>query len=347
MRRGWRSNISKMKKRHKNIPFFIPHEGCGFRCSFCSQTKITGVCRSAEQTAEECRELEKTAEAALTTLGGDDSAEIAFFGGSFTGIERERMVSLLETAGKYIGGRITGIRLSTRPDYIDGEICGILKAHGVTAVELGIQSVSDRVLDLNRRGHHADVSEKACYLLKENGFLLTGQMMCGLYGSTREDELDTAEAIVRWGCDSARIYPTVVFAGTELMTLTERGEYTPLSTEEAVSRAADCASVFVKNGVRILRIGLHSSENLAEAPFGAKHPALGELVMSEIYYKEIRNALGGVGGNAVVYVPSGCISKAVGQHRANAVRLEKETGKRLLFREDKELSEYRIRIETN
>lgn len=336
-----------MKARHKNIPFFIPHEGCGFRCIFCSQTKITGVCRSAEQTAGECKELEKTVEASIATLHDGDSAEIAFFGGSFTGIERDRMLSLLETAEKYIGDRITGIRLSTRPDYIDSEICGILKAHGVTAVELGIQSVSDRVLDLNRRGHHADVSEKACYLLKENGFLLTGQMMCGLYGSTCEDELDTARAIVRWGCDSARIYPTVVFSGTELMTLTEQGEYTPLSTGESVSRAADCASVFVKNGVRILRIGLHSSENLAEAPFGAKHPALGELVMSEIYYKEIKNALSSIGGNAVVYVPCGCVSKAVGQHRANAIRLENETGKSLSFREDKRLPEYKIRIETN
>ena len=336
-----------MKTRHKNIPFFIPHEGCGFRCIFCSQTKITGVCRSAEQTAEECRELAETVEASLMTLHDGDSAEIAFFGGSFTGIERERMISLLETAEKYIGDRITGIRLSTRPDYIDGEICEILKAHGVTAVELGIQSVSDRVLDLNRRGHHSDVSEKACYLLKENGFLLTGQMMCGLYGSTREDEVDTAGAIVRWGCDSARIYPTVVFSGTELMTLTKQGKYTPLTTEEAVSRAADCASVFVKNGVKILRIGLHSSENLAEAPFGAKHPALGELVMSEIYYKEIRDALGGAGDNVVVYVPLGCVSKAVGQHRANAVRLENETGKRLSFREDKSLPEYKIRIEKN
>ena len=108
-----------------------------------------------------------------------------------------------------------------------------------------------------------------------------------------------------------------------------------------------CASVFVKNGVKILRIGLHSSENLAEAPFGAKHPALGELVMSEIYYKEIRDALGGAGDNVVVYVPLGCVSKAVGQHRANAVRLENETGKRLSFREDKSLPEYKIRIETN
>lgn len=345
MRRVWRSNISKMKAKHKNIPFFIPHEGCGFKCIFCSQTKITGVCRTAAQIENECGELRNTIEASLATLG-ENTAEIAFFGGSFTGIEPKRMISLLDTASAYIGDRITGIRLSTRPDYIDSEICGILKSYGVTAVELGIQSTSDKVLAASKRGHTSDVSEKACYLIKENGFLLTGQMMCGLPCSSPEDEVATAEAIVRWKCDSTRIYPTVVFEGTELYRMTLDGRYAPLTAEDAVKRAADCAVVFIKSGVKLLRIGLHSSENLKDAPYGAAHPALGELVMNEIYYRLIRPALdGGKGEKPTVYVPKGAISKAVGQHRKNALRLERETGKKLVFAEDGSLEEYMIRIE--
>ncbi len=334
-----------MKAKHKNIPFFIPHEGCGFECIFCSQTKITGVCRTKRQIDEECAALRDTVEEALGTLG-ENKVEIAFFGGSFTGIERERMVALLEAASGYIGDKITGIRLSTRPDYIDGEICRILKSYGVTAVELGIQSVSDRVLECNKRGHTAYVSEKACYLVRENGFLLTGQMMCGLYGSSRDDEVETAKAIVRWGCDSSRIYPTVVFEGTVLYRLALSGKYAPLDMADAVSRAADCAEIFINNGVEILRIGLHSSENLAKAPFGAAHPALGELVMSEVYYRKILPKLLNVSGDyAVVFVPPGCISKAVGQKRSNLRRLENETKKRIVFREDGELAEYNIRVE--
>jgi len=334
-----------MKAKHKNIPFFIPHEGCGFECIFCSQTKITGVCRTKRQTEEECDALRAAVEASLDTLG-ENKAEIAFFGGSFTGIERERMIALLKTACGYIGDKITGIRLSTRPDYIDGEICRILKDYGVTAVELGIQSVSDRVLEANKRGHTAGVSEKACYLVRENGFLLTGQMMCGLYGSDRCDEVETAKDIVKWGCDSARIYPTVVFEGTVLYRLALSGEYIPLTVDDAVSRAADCAEIFIENGVELLRIGLHSSENLAKAPFGAVHPALGELVMSEVYYRRILPKLISLDGDrATVYVPVGCISKAVGQKKSNLLRLESETHKKIAFREDSGLAEYNIRVE--
>lgn len=347
MPREWLSSILKMTAKHKNIPFFIPHEGCGFKCIFCSQTKITGVCRTAEQIADECDELRKTIESSIATLGSN-TAEIAFFGGSFTGIEPERMIRLLAVANEYIGGNITGIRLSTRPDYIDANICRILKEYGVTAVELGIQSVSDKVLAACRRGHTSDVSEKACYLIKENGFLLTGQMMCGLPESTASDEAATAQAIVSWGCDSTRIYPTVVFEGTELYRMTQSGGYIPLTVDEAVVRAADCAVIFIKNGVDILRIGLHSSENLDDAPYGAVHPALGELVMSEIYYRLIRpSVLHEDGAGFTVYVPQGDLSKAIGQHRKNVLRLEAETGKRLKFCEDASLDEYKIRIERN
>ncbi len=338
-------SILKMTPRHKNIPFFIPHEGCGFSCIFCSQTKITGVCRGKTQIDRECAQLEEHILKSKSTLNEGDTAEIAFFGGSFTGIEPMRMTALLDTASRHIGGQITGIRLSTRPDYINTEICEILYGYGVTAVELGIQSADDGVLAANNRGHSAEQSKKACELIRRYGFSLGGQMMCGLYTSTPESEIKTASSIVKWGCDSARIYPTVVFEGTKLYNLTLEHKYEPLTVEDAVTRAADCAMIFIKNGVKLLRIGLHASENLDKAPFGAVHPALGELVMGEIYYRLILPEAEKLASDTVlVLVPKGSLSQAIGQKKSNLKRLEEKTGKAFRFIQSEELCNYSIKV---
>lgn len=333
--------------KHKNIPMFIPHEGCGHSCIFCSQRKITGVERSCSDIEQEVSELRSLVEQSLDTIGAAQ-AEIAFFGGSFTGIERGRMIALLECASGYIGKGVSGIRLSTRPDYISNEICEILSSYGVTAVELGIQSVNDRVLELNRRGHTALAAKKACSLVKEHGFLLTCQMMVGMYGADSMDELETARAIVEMGADSTRIYPTVVFDGTALMELAKAGSYIPLDTESAVRRSADCAEIFIENHIDILRIGLHSSQNLEEAPYGASHPALGELVMGEIYYRRICRELDLIKAKRViVYVPTGEMSKAVGQKGINRQRLQKKYPDTAVhFSFDNELCKYFVRTES-
>ncbi|MEG1743067.1 MAG: radical SAM protein [Clostridia bacterium] len=336
-------------KTHKNIPIFIPHEGCKNNCIFCSQTKITGVACSEKTILAEVENVKKIVAESLDTIDGSYN-EIAFFGGSFTGIERERMIALLDAASRFIGAKISGIRLSTRPDYIDSEICEILKNYGVTAVELGIQSTNDDVLCANKRGHLSCAGEKASLLIKKSGFSLTGQMMTGMYTSSPSDEIKTAIDIVSYGADSARIYPTVVFASTPLYELTIAGKYVPMTIDEAITRTADCTQIFIDSNVKLLRIGLHSSENLKEAPFGANHPALGELVEGEIYFKKICDLLKTkkIGENITVYAPKGEISKAVGQKQKNKQRLIKEFGlKRLIFRECDTLEKYVVRVKDN
>lgn len=171
--------------------------------------------------------------------------------------------------GGYVrSGAVSGIRVSTRPDCISRPVLEQLKAAGVTAVELGIQSTDDAVLRDAGRGHTARDSRDACALVREYGFSLVGQMMVGLPGSDAEKEAATARDIAAFGCDGARIYPTVVFAGTALWEMTLAGAYRPLGNEEAAARSADCLEVFVNAGVNVLRIGLHASEALSEAPFG-------------------------------------------------------------------------------
>ncbi|MBP5156194.1 MAG: radical SAM protein [Clostridia bacterium] len=284
-------------KTHRNIPFFVPHAGCPHCCVFCSQVKITGQRADKDLKTELCelRELLDSCAAAR-----DKESRIAFFGGSFTAIERSRMEALLSVAAEYVQkGVASGIRISTRPDCIDGEILGVLKKYGVTDIELGIQSTDDGVLSLCERGHTARDSENACRLVKKHGFKLGGQMMTGLPGATAESEMQTARDIVAWGADEARVYPLVVFEGTKLMKMTLAGDYVPLCEEDTVKRTADCCRVFIDAGLTLLRIGLHSGENLAEAPFGANHPAIGEKVQGRIYADTVCGLAGESAGSVL------------------------------------------------
>ena len=137
---------------HGNISIFIPHLGCPNDCSFCNQRTISG--ESAAPSAERVREILRGAYRTGLERGSPGETEIAFFGGSFTAVPRDYMISLLETAGEFLSRENTkgfsGIRISTRPDCIDEEVLEILKDHGVSAIELGAQSMRDSVLACRR-----------------------------------------------------------------------------------------------------------------------------------------------------------------------------------------------------
>ncbi len=276
-------------KQHRNLPFFVPHAGCPHCCVFCSQVKITGHCAEKDSKTE-IRELRDMLDSAT---GDFKESQIGFFGGSFTAIEKARMVALLETANEYIqNGTAADIRISTRPDCINEEILNLLAKYNVKNIELGIQSTDNAVLNACERGHTADRSFASAKLVVEKGFVFGGQMMIGLPKSTLESEIQTAKDIVAMGAKEARIYPTVVFEGTKLYDMAEKGEYTPLDLEDAVNRTAKCYKIFLDAGVKVLRIGLHASENLAKAPMGANHPSMGELVKSRVYTDVIAERAG-------------------------------------------------------
>ena len=329
-----------MRKIHKNIPIFIPHMGCPNMCVFCNQRSISG------QKSFDRESVKEKIWDALKTIPADAEVEIAYFGGSFTGIERELMIYLLDVAESFVRreddgyARVCGIRMSTRPDYINGEILDILSNYTVSAIELGLQSMDGEVLSSCRRGHTSIDAEAACRQIKERGYYLVGQMMIGLPASTLEKEVETAKKICSMGCDGARIYPTVVFYDTELAAMTERGEYTPLSLDDAVKRSAAVLDVFNSFGVDCIRIGLCASDNLSDDSCvmgGANHPALGELVLGEVYYNKMRAQLEECnmrGGEAKFAVPHGHISKAIGQKGKNRERLRLEFSlKKIEFKE--------------
>ena len=315
-------------KKHANIPLFVVHMGCPNQCVFCNQRLISGTSSFSADNAEE--QIER----ALTTLSGTGrQAEIAFFGGSFTGIERSLMVRLLDTAQKYVEqGYVSGIRMSTRSDYIDADILAILSRYTVSCVELGIQSMSDSVLRITKRGHTAEDTRRACRLLTECGIPFAGQMMIGLPGASPEDELHCAREIARMGAVAYRVYPTLVFRHTELAEMYERGEYHPLSVEEAVDRMSAVMGIMEEKGLTCLRAGLCESDNLhdpAALCAGPNHPAIGELARSALMLRnmeasceeKVKNGVCLKGSLATFTVPAGKASAAAGHKRENILHL--------------------------
>ena len=310
--------------KHVNVGLFVPHNGCSHQCTFCNQRAISG--QSKQVTPSDVDEAVKIAMNNPDSRGG----EIAFFGGSFTAIDRDVMVGLLKSAYKYVeNGSFKGIRCSTRPDAIDDEICRILKLYGVTAVELGAQSMSDEVLRLNRRGHTSQDVINASEMLKSYGFELGLQMMTGLYGSTDEDSIETAKKIIALKPATVRIYPTVVLENTELAELYKSGKYQPETVDSAAELCAKLLLMFNEADITVIRTGLHSGGGVeGEYLAGAYHPALKELCEGKIY---INKAIEYIKenkipqGKIIIYVARDAISKMTGQKRCNILKL-KEMG---------------------
>ena len=267
---------NKPMKKHAIIPIFISHRGCPNDCVFCNQKKITS--REGDVTEADVR---STIEEWLTTLSDIETVEVSFFGGSFTGIPMEQQTAFLKIAKEYKDkGLIDAIHLSTRPDYIDEKILDNLKAYSVDVIELGVQSFSDDVLLKSGRGHDAACVYRACDLIKSYGFTLGIQLMIGLPGDSMETCRYSALETVKIGPAIARLYPTVTIGGTELYSMMERGEYAPLSLEEAVTRTKAMYEILEDAGINIIRVGLKASE-IMENEIGF-HPAFRQLVESEM-----------------------------------------------------------------
>lgn len=263
------------------------------------------------------------------------TAEIAFFGGSFTAIERGYMESLLSVAARAVKkfSVYMGIRCSTRPDCISEKILDILKSYKVTAIELGAQSMDDSVLEANERGHSADDVRKASQLIKAYGIELGLQMMTGLYRDSTDSCRHTAEEFIKLTPDTVRIYPTVILRGTRLGELYERGEFTSFSFDKTVDLCAELLRKFTQNHIRVIRLGLHASTDVErEMLGGVYHPALREIVESRIYLEDLkRRLLNMKPGKYLVYTDPKNISKAVGQKKGNINALA-ESGYEIEFK---------------
>ncbi len=269
-----------MSKRRITIPVFIPHTGCPHCCIFCNQWRVTGISAQPDRAA-----VEGTIRKYLSALSPSvERVELAFFGGSFTGIDPDLQEMYLSWIRPYIkSGAINSIRISTRPDYINSSILALLKEYSVETIELGVQSFDDGVLAASGRGHTSGDSVRAVELIKGEGFRAGIQLLPGLPDDTAEKSMRSAGITVSLKPDDVRIYPAVVLKDTGLEKLYNSGEYTPLTIDEAVELCSVMYRMFYESGINVIRMGLHPMDlNDTDTPViaGPYHPAMGFMIKS-------------------------------------------------------------------
>ncbi len=306
------------------IPVFIPHQGCPQNCLFCNQVSISGQKISSQDDIEL---VQSTVSLWLGRCARQKHTEVAFYGGSFTCLDKERQRSLLGAVQPYIkAGVVQSIRLSTRPDCIDDDVCAFLKEYGVRTVELGVQSLDDRVLQAAWRGHSAADSFRAVRTIQKAGIKLGIQLMPGLPLETTCSWMRTVKEVLHLQPDCVRIYPTLVIGGSGLASDYKNGSYVPMSMNRALALCCRAKELFDVAGIKILRMGLQASETLEEQLLaGPYHPAFGEMVTARHWFRRVRRVLAAAPGSSqtIIQISDRDVSAFVGPKRSNMIRLDK------------------------
>jgi histone acetyltransferase (RNA polymerase elongator complex component) len=304
------------------IPVFIPHQGCPHDCLFCNQQEISGYDRGDRRALP----VADTIDQWLSRRGGRSQVQVAFYGGSFTCMTRERQEELLSAVQPYIDRReVDTIRLSTRPDCIDSSVIELLQNHRVGVVELGVQSLTEEVLRKSRRGHSAKQSLQALTLLKEAGLTVGIQLMPGLPGETTGSFLKTVDTVIRRAPDFVRLYPALVVRDSGLQRLHAMGKYRPMTLNKAIALTARSCQRLESYGIEVVRMGLQPTDSLAQSIVaGPYHPAFGELVRSRLWLKQIRAEVARLEPmqKLHIYISHRDMSAVVGRKRCNIRRLE-------------------------
>ena len=318
---------NKTNKKSTNAAIFIPHLGCPHKCSFCDQNKVTKVQNAV--TAKDVSDILESHAKSLTER--NLTAQIGFFGGTFTALDPDYREDLLKTANLFLQKYpeiFTGIRCSTRPDYIDEKVLTQLKQNGVNAVELGVQSMDDEVLRLNNRHHTSEDVRKSAKLIQDFGFGLGLQMMTGLYGDTPQKSLYTADEFIKLKPVTARIYPTVILRNTMLGDLYEKGEYKTFTQEETIELCAEIYRRFTENNIKVIRLGLNISSKNEEAKneiIGGNYGLqLGELCIGRYYFYKMLKHMENTGAKRFeIYTDNKNISKINGHKSENKIKLKR------------------------
>ena len=313
------------KKEQYTIPIFIPHKGCPNNCVFCNQKKISG--QLTDVTAQDVED--KIEEYLKYYSNSKKKIEVAFFGGSFTGIPIDKQIEYLQVANSYVKkGLVDAIRISTRPDYINRNILDTMKKYNVKTIELGVQSMDNEILTLSKRGHTALDVVNASKLIHEYGIVLGHQIMIGLPGSTRESEVYTIKECLKLQPQQLRIYPVYVIPDSELYSMYENSEYKPLSINEAVMRCKAVIYECQKTDISIIRLGLQSTDEITAKNNDLRGPVsdnLAEYVMSALVRDKIEREIKNRqidDSKLIINVPKKYVSICVGPKKINKIYFE-------------------------
>jgi histone acetyltransferase (RNA polymerase elongator complex component) len=322
--------LSKKIKKHLIIPIFIPHQGCPHRCVFCQQETITNLSKRLTN-PDDIRNTIELAKESKYFLN-QEPKEVAFYGGTFTSLPAASMTKMLGAIRPYVEkGIIQSIRLSTRPDSLSEEKLDILESFGVSIVELGVQSMDNKVLLLSNRGHTSLDTINAVRILKKRGFKVGIQLMSGLPGDSKEVFMGTIDKVIGLKPDMARLYPTLVIRGTKLAQWYKQGKYSPMGLTETITLCKEACIRLEDCGIPVIRIGLMSSPSLlrkGEIIAGPWHPSLGFLVRSAIHLERVRRYLPHIGEakNIMLLAPTQEIPLIMGHKRSGIRHIETVTG---------------------
>lgn len=260
------------------IPVFISHLGCPFHCLYCQQERITGQeewLPTGEAVAARVAAFLETRKA-----GKYSHAEVAFYGGTFTGLGREKIEALLAAVSPFVAsGAIDRLRASTKPDFVFPELLPLLKSYRMDTLELGVQSLDDGVLQATGRGYTRERVAQAVADLKAEGFRVGIQLMQGLPGGDEAEAVESARRAIALGPDFVRIYPTVVLKGTALETLYRGGRYRPWTLEQALRVCRNMKALFAAAEIPVIKMGLEFSTDEREGIVaGPYHPQFHRMV---------------------------------------------------------------------
>lgn len=304
------------------IPIFIPHQGCPHDCLFCNQRKISGE----EDVTTASVDVVQIIDEWLSRSSSRKTVQVAFFGGSFTCLSKDKQNHYLQQVQPYIqSGKVQTIRLSTRPDCIDKEVCETLVQNNVGVVEIGVQSFNDKVLQSSLRGHNVNQCVSAFRQLKQAGVAVGIQLMVGLPGETSASFIKGVKQLIDLRPNFVRLYPVLVVDDSGLANLFRKKQYQPLSLGKAVIFTARAYELLTAEGIDVVRMGLQPSESLEKSILaGPYHPAFGELVRSRLWLKKLRAQCGRLeqSEKLVVHISHRDVSALVGMKRENIKRLE-------------------------
>ena len=338
--------------KHYIIPIFVPHLGCPNDCVFCNQKSISG-----QQKMITKEDIRNTINFYLENIKNKEAKkEVAFFGGSFTGIDVEKQEEFLQTAYGYIKkGKIDSIRISTRPDYIDKTTLKRLKKYKVKTIELGVQTANDYILKQCKRNHTFEDVKKASKLIRWYGFNLGHQMMVGLPDSTKIDEINTARELIKLKPKMVRIYPVLVIKNTRLEKDYLDGKYKPLTVIQAVETCKEIVPMFMKKGIEVIRIGLQNTDEItdpsikgSEVVAGPYHPAFRQLVESSLWYDNIIEKMKELNvkvKKVKITVNPKDVNNVIGHKRENIDKLKDMYELDLIVKQDEKIKKGKFNLE--
>ena len=333
------------------IPIFVPHLGCPNDCIFCNQKSISGQTKMLTE-----QDMINQIEYYLESFKDKDAKkEIAFYGGSFTGIDVETQEKFLKIAKSYIdAGKVDSIRISTRPDYINKKILKMLKKYKVKTIELGVQSAVDYILQRSNRGNTFKDVKKASRLIRWNGFVLGHQMMVGLPESTELDEINTAKKLIKLKPKIVRIYPVLIIKNTKLEKEYNEGSYRPLTIVQAIERCKEIVYLFNKKKIQVIRIGLQTTDEIcspesesSDVVAGPYHPAFRQLVESSLWYDSILDKIKKLNDKvkiAQIFANPADVNNIIGHKKENILKLKETYNLDIQIVQDEKIKKGTIKI---